>query len=615
LQRHFHHPSPFGAELLPGGAVRFRFWAPAEAAVSVIIETGGPAAELAMAPDGTGWFELVTDRAGAGTLYRYRLGDGLLVPDPASRYQPEDVHGPSQVIDPHAYCWRNCGWAGRPWEETVLYEAHLGTFSPAGGFDGMRRRLDHLVQLGVTALELMPIADFDGRRNWGYDGVLLFAPDSAYGAPDDLKRLIDEAHGRGLMMFLDVVYNHFGPSGNYLGRYAPGFFTERHRTPWGPALDYVEPAGRRLRDLVVHNALYWLVEYRFDGLRLDAVHAIHDDGRPDILEEIAAAVRTQVDADRHIHLVLENDDNAARYLMRDGTGRPRHYAAQWNDDFHHAAHVVATGEQRGYYGDYAEAPVRALARALAEGFVYQGEASRYRGGARRGEPSASLPPTAFVNFLQNHDQVGNRAFGERLSELADERALRALTVILALSPQIPLLFMGEEWASARPFLFFCDFAGDLGRAVREGRKREFTHDVTASGVGELPDPLAPDTFAASTLDWAERDGERGRRHLELVRHLLDVRRRVIVPLLTGIGGGATFEVHAERAMLIRWRLGDGSRLSLAANLSSRQIGALGWHLDGALLHSEPEGQPIGGRIDSLVPWSACFALAPAGDGQ
>jgi maltooligosyltrehalose trehalohydrolase len=606
---------PFGAEIQPDRAVRFRLWAPSQSETTLVVEDGDGEAALAMSKGEGGWFELTTDQARAGSRYRYRLADGLAVPDPASRYQPDDVHGASLVVDPSSYVWQNDGWTGRPWEEVVLYEAHLGCYSPEGGFDGARRRLDHLVRLGVTALELMPIADFEGRRNWGYDGVLPFAPDSSYGTPDQLKQLIDEAHGRDLMVFLDVVYNHFGPSGNYLHRYAPGFFTDRFHTPWGQAINYAVPEGRPVRDFMIQNALYWLQEYRFDGLRFDAVHAIRDDSKPDILEEIAATVRAQVDGARHVHLVLENDDNAVRYLARGDDGRPRHYVAQWNDDFHHAAHVVATGEMRGYYEDYAPAPINALGRALAEGFVYQGEKSPHRGGAPRGQPSVSLPPTAFVSFLQNHDQVGNRAFGERLSMLVDEAALRALTTVMLLSPQIPMLFMGEEWASQRPFQFFCDFAGDLARAVREGRQREFAGLHEQAGATEdrpIPDPNAPDTFARSALDWQEGEAGEGRRHLELVRHLLALRRSAIVPRLTAVSGNsARYEVHANQALRVRWRLGDDSHLVLIANLSQRAATGLDWTLHGEILHAEPAGWSMAERIDRLPAWAVGFALDAA----
>jgi maltooligosyltrehalose trehalohydrolase len=612
LPSRYRHALPFGAEVLPGTVVRFRLWAPAQPAVTVVVEDGECASELAMVPAGNGWFELTTERAAPDSRYRYRLADDLAVPDPASRYQPYGVDGVSQVVDPCSYVWQNDGWRGRPWEEVVLYELHLGCYSPEGNFDGVRRRLDHLVQLGITAIELMPIADFAGRRNWGYDGVLPFAPAATYGTPDALKRLIDEAHGRGLMMFLDVVYNHFGPSGNYLHRYAPDFFTARYQTPWGSAINF---AATEVRDFAIHNALYWLLEYRFDGLRLDAVHAIHDDSQPDILQEIAAKVRAQVDGERQVHLVLENDDNAPHYLQRDGAARPRHYVAQWNDDFHHAAHVIAVGETHDYYADYAKAPVRDLARALAEGFAYQGEISLHRRGARRGGPSIGLPPTAFVSFIQNHDQIGNRPFGERLAILVEEERLRAFTALLLLSPQIPMLFMGEEWASERPFLFFCDFAGELAQAVREGRQREFAElcdHAAMSAERPIPDPNAADTFARSSLDWHEGERTKGRRHLELVRRLLEMRRSVIAPRLAGTAGNCgSYDVHAEQVLRVCWQLGDGSRLTLIANLSPRPAHDVGWALDGERLYMQPAGWSVAGRLQRLPAWAVGIALDAA----
>ena len=464
----FAHEMPFGAAVRADGSVRFRLWAPAQEALALHLEH--PDAVLPMTRQEGGYFELVTDRAGPGARYRYQLADGVRVPDPISRGQAEDVHGPSLVVDPLSHRWRNPAWRGRPWHETVLYELHLGTFSEEGTFDGLRRKLDHLADLGVTAVELMPIADFPGRRNWGYDGVLPFAPDASYGAPDDLKRLIDALHERNLMAFLDVVYNHFGPDGNYLHLYAPQYFDPEKRTPWGPAINYAE---RHVRDVAINNVLYWLEEYRFDGLRFDAVDRIIDEGAKHILVEIAETVRRTIEPDRHVQLVLEHEQNAAHLLSRDDEGRVRLYDAQWNDDIHHVYHHLLTGEGGGYYRDYVHEPRELLARALSTGFVYQGEPSAHRDGALRGEPSGHLPPLAFVGFLQNHDQVGNRAFGERIADLAEWRAVQAMTAVLLLAPQIPLLFMGEEWGATQPFCFFTDFHDELADAVREGRRREF----------------------------------------------------------------------------------------------------------------------------------------------
>jgi maltooligosyltrehalose trehalohydrolase len=598
------HDMPFGAMPVEGG-VRFRLWAPAQSHVSVILEGESGAPERAMARTDEGWFELTSREARAGSRYRFRLGTGESVPDPATRFQPDDVHGPSEVIDPRAYRWRDDDWRGRPWEEAVIYELHVGTFTPAGTFRAAIEKLDHLVALGVTAVELMPVADFPGARNWGYDGVLAFAPDARYGRPEDLKALVEAAQARGLMVFLDVVYNHFGPEGNYLHLYAPQFFTSRHHTPWGAAVNFDDAGSRSVRDFFIHNAQYWLTEYRFDGLRLDAVHAILDDSTPDILHELAQAVAAGPGRERRVHLVLENDRNEARYLVRDAAGRPQAYTAQWNDDIHHALHVLVTDETDGYYEDYAETPLRHLGRALTEGFCYQGEPSRHRGNTPRGEPSTHLSPTAFVSFLQTHDQVGNRAFGERLPLLATPPALRAATAILLLAPQPPLLFMGEEWGSRTPFPFFCDFGADLASAVTEGRRREFARFPAfrdPATRARIPDPNDPATFAAAVLRWDEADRGDHREWLALHRDLLALRAREIAPRLAGPARGAGFRVLGARGIEARWQLGDGSRLTLLANLDDAPL-AHAERPDGVLLHAI--GLGTGG---DLPPWSVGWFL-------
>ena len=381
---------PFGAELRADGTVRFRLWAPA--AEVVRLELPGRQASFTMRRLERGWHEVVTPAA-AGDAYQFVLPDGVQVADPASRCQARDAVGPSLVIDPSAYHWQHQDWRGRPWREAVVYELHIGSFTPGGTFAGAIERLPYLSQLGVTAIELMPLADFPGRRNWGYDGVLPFAPDRSYGTPDELKALVDAAHGHGLMVFLDVVYNHFGPAGNSLGRYAPEFFTADFRTPWGEAIDFRRP---EVRAFYIANALYWLEEFRFDGLRLDAVHAIVDPSETHFLVELARTVRTAIGRD--VHLVLENDHNRASFLRHAPELGRRLFDAQWNDDLHHAMHVLLTGERHGYYADFADAPVERLRRALTEGFVYQGEPAAYGGGRPRGEPSGDLPPLAFVEL-------------------------------------------------------------------------------------------------------------------------------------------------------------------------------------------------------------------------
>jgi maltooligosyltrehalose trehalohydrolase len=532
--RHF---MPFGAEVLAQGGVRFRLWAPAAKKV----ELGVANRSIALQGRGGGWYEHIDPQAGPGTLYQYRIDGELIVPDPASRFQPRDVDGPSEVIAPHAYRWGDHAWASRPWNEAVIYELHVGTFTSEGTYAGAARKINTLKDLGITAIELMPLSDFAGRRNWGYDGVLPYAPDSAYGRPEDLKALIDAAHGAGLMVFLDVVYNHFGPDGNYLPRYAPQFFTYRHRTPWGAAIDFTNEVVRKY---FVHNALYWLEEYRFDGLRFDAVHAIIDESPRHILDEICASVPAGK------HLVLENDSNQARFI---GPGR---YTAQWNDDSHHAYHVLATGESDGYYVAYADSPAKHLARCLAEGFAYQGEVSAFSR-KPRGEPSAHLPPSCFVDFLQNHDQIGNRAFGERITVLAHERSLKALSAILLLAPSPPLMFMGEEWGCRQAFLFFCDFEGELGEAVRKGRREEFKRFAGFSDA--IPDPLAESTFRQCVLDWSKRDAS----WLSHYKKLLQLRARAIAPRRFGPG---KYRMLGERAFEVQW---DG--LALIANCGNQAM--------------------------------------------
>src|SRR3954447_9628231 len=575
----------FGVKLTSHGAT-FRLWAPAAKRVDVVLEDKPHV--LRRGDDG--WFSADIPGVKAGALYKYRIDGDIDVPDPASAFQRQDVAGPSEVIDHNSYRWHARDWRGRPWQETVLIESHVGTFTPEGTYRAMIDRLDHLVATGFTALELMPLADFSGQRNWGYDGVLWYAPDSAYGRPEDLKALIDEAHLRGLMVFLDVVYNHFGPEGNYLSRYAPSFFTQA-QTPWGSTIDY---RVREVRDFAIENALYWLGDYRFDGLRLDAVHAITEPGEVSMLHELSRAVGDLArETGRHIHLVLENDDNVASLLDADEDPPRGKYRAQWNDDYHHAWHVLLTRENHGYYSDYKTAPLRDIARALKSGFVYQGEPSAHRGGQARGEPSGALSPLAFVSFLQNHDQIGNRALGDRLESLAKDKAVEAALAITLLAPMIPMLFMGEEWGSTAPFPFFCDFEGDLADAVRKGRRKEFAGAYAKYG-NDVPDPLDEATFRSAVLDWNARDLPKARRRLTLVRELLSIRRRDIVPRLDGARFGDA--AAGDNGLLsANWQMGDGTSLRLHANLSDQPTAA----------HSPVSGTKLwGGDLSGVLsPWS------------
>lgn len=535
-------PARFGAWKAGSEAV-FRIWAPALPELSIEIDGSR---SFAMTPLGGGWFEY---RAGLpfGTRYRYRLPDGTFVPDPASRRQHDGVHGQSVLTATDDYAWRSVEWKGRPWRETILYELHPGLF---GGFAGVERELPRLKELGVTAVELMPIADFPGTRSWGYDGVLQFAPAAAYGTPAELKRLVDRAHELGLSMFLDVVFNHFGPDGCYLHAYAPQFFEEGRDTPWGPGIDFERS---EVRAFYRACALQWLEEFRFDGLRFDAVHAIPS---ADFLLWLAGEIRQAVAPDRHIHLVVENEDNDADLLGC--------YEAQWNDDFHHAVHVLLTAETTTYYGSFAPEPIAHLARILSSGFAFQGQVASSRG-MPRGKPSAHLPPGRFVNCLQNHDQIGNRLFGERLLTLTDPAKVEIAAALLILCPQIPMLFMGEEHGSRTPFYYFTDHGPELAQAVREGRKREFGYDE-AGGARPAPDPNAAETFEASRPE----PGDDAEDWLALYRRLIAVRREEIVPVLDDCRSTGAEPLGPE-SVKAGWSLGE-AELVLLAHFGQGSVG-------------------------------------------
>jgi malto-oligosyltrehalose trehalohydrolase len=557
-----------------------------------------------------GWHELVVEGVGHGAAYCFRCAEGAPpVPDPASRANPWDVNAPSVVVDPRRYEWEDGGWKGRPWHEAVVYELHVGTFTPEGTLRAAIARLDHLAKAGITAIEVMPVADFAGQRGWGYDGVLPFAPDASYGFPEDLKAFVEAAHGRGLMVLLDVVYNHFGPEGNYLHSYARDFFNEAHQTPWGAAINFDGPNARTVRDFFIHNALYWIDEYRFDGLRLDAVHAIRDDSPVHIVEEIAQALAAGPARERHVHLVLENDANQASLLRIDREGgRPGLARAQWNDDAHHAFHVLLTGERDGYYGDYAGDAPRLLARTLAEGFAWQGEPSPHRGGEPRGEPCAHLPLTAFMPFLQNHDQVGNRAMGERLAALVPPERLRLAMAMLLLAPSVPLVFMGEEFAARTPFLYFTDFHGELADAVREGRRREFASFARFADErarASIPDPNDPETFRASKLDWSSLGQAQHAAALEHFRKLVHLRASTLVECLARGEAHGTWASAAPGLIAVDWTLGAGARLWLRANLADAPAEcavpeARLLHVEGSAPFANPAGRA------SLAPWSAAW---------
>ncbi|MFW5833120.1 MAG: malto-oligosyltrehalose trehalohydrolase [Pseudomonadota bacterium] len=592
---------PFGAELLTRGGVRFRLWAPDMAAPKLRLGAGGEALLLPLEAMRAGWFELWTERAGAGTPYAFVLDDGEIVPDPASRAQEGDVTGASLVVDPGSYRWRETVWAGRPWHEATIMEVHVGSFTAEGTFRALAERLPHLAGLGITAIQLMPVQAFGGRRNWGYDAVLWFCPAPVYGTPDELKALIDAAHELGIMVFLDVVYTHFGPAGNALPLYASGFLRDDVPTPWGPAVDYRQ---RPVRDFVIHNALFWLEEYRVDGLRLNDVQQVVDEETPDVIDELAAAVVERFGAERHVHLILENQE-------RDLTRLDGAFRAQWNDDLHHALHAALTGERRGRYAPFAADPIEALGRTLAQGIVVEhaaaleAEPDEDAPPPETPAPTASLPPTRFVAYLENHDRAGNRPDGARLASLVLPHVRRAGQAIVALSPQIPMLFMGEEWGTTTPFYFFNDFEGTIAQSVRLGRSRQ----LEPFDAGEAPpDPGAVETFEATRLNWDEATSSSGLAEQAFVRTLLEVRNREIVPLLDAAPAKAgRWERIGAYGLVVRWTLGRGRTLCVVAQLGDAP-GQGFVHPTGTLIWAsgpEVDVQLAAGR---MPPWSVAAFL-------
>jgi malto-oligosyltrehalose trehalohydrolase len=606
----------WGAQVREDGDVRFRLWAPAAKEVCVVL-VDSRERSVAMRRDSFGWYEIIDERARAGARYVYEIDGEIRVPDPASRFQPEGPNGPSLVVDPSSFSWPPRSPPLRPFAEMVFYELHIGAFTPDGTYAAAAERFDHLVALGITAVELMPVAETPGSRNWGYDGVMQYAPAHCYGTPDDLKRFVVAAHAAGLAVFLDVVYNHFGPEGNYLHRYAPQYFTERYQTAWGAAIDYASPANEAVRRYTIENAGYWLYEYGFDGLRLDAVHAIFDERSAPILQELA--IESRAAAVHPVYLVLENDANDPRLLRGESWGNgisepsaTRHaweFDAQWNDDVHHALHVLLTGEQEGYYQDFVRGPVALLGRALTSGFAYQGEASAFRGGRGRGGSTEGIPLIKFVNFLQNHDQVGNRAGGERIFELAQPQAVRAALSVILLAPSPPLIFMGEEWGASTPFLFFCDFEPELAKLVTSGRQSEFAglqRFADPQARAAIADPALHQTFERSKLDWSERELPQHQQWLNFYRSLLRCRHQEIAPRAAQTSSrDAGYRVVGERGLRARWRLADDTVLRLEANLGDRAEDGFCNHARGRVIFASEGAGFTDGRA---APWAVRWAL-------
>jgi maltooligosyltrehalose trehalohydrolase len=506
-----------GVSLPERGGCRFRIWAPAAVRVDLkLLDPTGRVEPMDRREDG--YFEAVVEDAGPGTRYFFRI-DSRDLPDPASRFQPEGVHGPSQVVDSRVE-WQDAAWTGLPIERYILYELHVGTFTREGTFDAVAPHLQRLKDLGVTAIELMPVAQFPGVRNWGYDGAFPYAAQNSYGGPVGLRRLVDACHGHGLAVVLDVVYNHLGPEGNYLGAFGP-YFTEKHKTPWGPAINFDNPESDEVRRFFVENALYWISECHVDALRLDAIHAIHDESAFPFLTELGEAVHGEAERLRRLAYVLPesalNDTRILRPKECGGMGLD----AQWNDDFHHALRVLLTGDRTGYYRDFGE--LEDLAKAYREGFVYSGQYSGFRR-RRHGNSSKAIPARQFIVFSQNHDQAGNRMFGERLSTLLPYEQLKLAAGAVLLSPFIPLLFMGEEYGEVAPFLYFVSHQdADLIEAVRAGRKEEF---AAFAWQGEPPDPQDARTFERSKLDHELSGAPTNRKLLDFYRELIDLRKTV-----------------------------------------------------------------------------------------
>jgi maltooligosyltrehalose trehalohydrolase len=578
--------SAFGVRHLAERQVQLQLWAPSATTVDVVM---GDAA-CPMSSDGAGWFRETIDVV-PGTRYHFLIDGKLCAPDPASRAQDGDVDGDSIVADPHSYDWLCQGWKGRPWHEAVICEVHAGLL---GGFNGLRAQLPELADSGYTAIELMPIAEFPGARNWGYDGVLPYAVEASYGTPDELKALIDDAHALGLMVLLDVVYNHFGPDGNFLPVYAAEFFRKDDPTPWGDAIDFNQ---RQVQNFYIDNALMWLNEYRFDGLRFDAAHAIAPES---FLGELSKAIREGTDADRHIHLILENEHNAVRLLREE-------FDAQWNDDGHNALHVLLTGETESYYADFATDPTAQLARVLSEGFAFQGQPDRR--GVPRGEPSAALSPSSFVFFLQNHDQVGNRPLGDRLIQTVPLAQFRAATALIALCPMIPLFFMGDEYGCRTPFLFFTSHRPELAEKIREGRRGEFSQFAGFADPEQraaIPDPNDVGTFDMSRPTFENPTvAETWRKWFA---GLLEVRREYMTPRLAD-AKALKCEVLGPGALLARWQLGDGSEWRIAINLGTARV-ELPLTSDEELIYSLAPKTTAEGSHATLAPGDLLAWCAP-----
>jgi malto-oligosyltrehalose trehalohydrolase len=543
--------------------VFYRVWAPDHAEATVCIQASDATERpVSLARDAEGFFSGFDERGAAGDLYLLQLGQAGKFPDPASRFQPQGVHGPSECIDELSYVWQVDRWQRPGWQGQTIYEIHLGTFTPAGTFRSAIERLDHLAELGIGAIEIMPLADFAGSRNWGYDGVSLYAPARCYGRPDDLRALVDAAHQRGIAVILDVVYNHLGPSGNYLGQFAKDYFHASRATPWGGAINFDGENCQPVREFFLGNVAYWLDEYRIDGLRLDATHAIEDNSPRHLLSEISDLAHA-----RGAFVIAEDERNSRKLLVPTEAGGLG-LDALWSDDFHHQVRVALTGVRTAYFGSY-PGTAEALARTVDCGWYYTGQAYPFWDGKSRGEACRDTPPTAFVYCIENHDQVGNRAFGERLEHVISPPVFRAASMLLCLSPYPPLLFMGQDWAASSPFLFFTDHEGELGRSVSEGRRREFAGLNQGVSVDQIPDPQEENSFLRSKLNWDELFVGGHRDTLYFYRECLLARRRWVQPIASDRANWSVTVV--EPAVVLRYRAPGGPLALLVVSFQTGSI--------------------------------------------
>jgi malto-oligosyltrehalose trehalohydrolase len=616
---------PVGTTLV-NGKFRSNLWAPDAKSVDFCLYLpDGTEVIEPMSSVGLGWFSLAKlPQARVGYLYHFIIDGVKRVPDPASRRQPKGVHGPSEITDPTSYKWKDANWRGKSFNSAAIYELHVGTFTPEGTFKAAQGKLKYLKRQGFTAIELMPLWECPGRASWGYDGTLPFAIEERYGTPEDLKNLIQEAHRLGLLVYIDSVWNHFGPKGNYFYEYAGQFFNPNHQTPWGAAINFDSEGKEAVRAYYINLALYWLEEYNFDGIRADAVHAIVDTSEKHILTEIIEAVANGPGKTRQRHLMFEEERNTVRWFRKGKSNRAKGIDAVWNDDFHHAVHVQLTGETHGYYREYAESTcgtssTEFLGRCLAQLFGHQGHT--LKNGHVRGECSKNTPLKRGVNFIQNHDQIGNRALGDRLSSLTHTRAVKASAAIYLLSPGTVMTFMGEEWGCKTPFFFFCDLGDELNPKVTEGRRNEFREFPAFTDPAQrklIPDPCSPSTFERSKLNWSDLDLPAHRKMSSHYRQLLKLRQAEIVPLIDEVivptkskKKGPSYNVLADGVLEVFWPLKDGRKLMVFINLtdggvkSQRLASVMGSGSARILYATDKRGLKNGG----MRPWSVTWLIS------